>query len=259
MKVGVAGSSGFIGSHLVDDLERRGHEVLHLERPHFDAEPLDAIVNLCGESIMTGLRWSEAKKKRIYDSRILSTRRLIARHQPSLLISASGVNYYGSRPGVTLDETAPAGHSFLSKVCEDWEKETAKAPGRSVSLRFGIVLSSDGGAYPRLKAPFRFGDGHMYYSWIHLHDLLRIIVYVLENDTLSGPVNACAPHPIAQRALVETIHGKSYPLPLFLPRLFFGQKAEETLLSDIKAIPKKLLDSGFQFTYPNFRDALIEL
>lgn len=259
MKVGVAGSSGFIGLHLIDYLERKGHEVVILERPDFEAEPLDAIVNLCGENIMSGWRWTSAKKERILRSRIETTRKLIEKHQPKIFVSASGVNYYGSRPGETLYESSTPGSSFLSQVCQAWEKEIAKAPGRSVALRFGIVLSNHGGAYPRLKGPFRIGDGHMHYSWIHLHDLLRIIYYVLEHDEFSGAVNACAPHPITQRALVETVHGDSYPMPAFLLKLLLGQKAEETIFSDIKAIPKKLLDHGFHFTYPNFHDALIEL
>lgn len=259
MKIGIAGAKGFIGLHLCDYLERKGHEVIPLERPDYEAEPLDAIVNLSGENIINGWFWTREKKKRIFQSRIDSTRKLIAKHRPKLFISASGVNYYGSRPGETLDESSSPGNSFLSRVCQAWENEALKAPHRSVVLRFGVVLSSHGGAYSHLKAPFRLGDGHMYYSWIHLHDLLRIINYVIEHEEFSGPVNACAPHPITQRALVETVHGKSYPIPAFIPKLIFGQKAKELFFSDIKAIPRKLLDHGFQFTYPNFSDALIEL
>ena len=258
MKIGIVGASGFLGSYLAPFLRDKGHEVFAFDRAHLENIPCDAVVNLAGEPIAEG-RWTAKKKERILASRTETTKKIVSTLQPKCLISASGIGYYGHRPEAIVDESSPKGEGFLSDVCEAWEKEALQAPGRVVCLRFGVILSNRGGAYDKLKQPFRFGAGAHYISWIHLHDAARAILWALTHEELKGAVNVCTPHPLTQKQFVETINGRSFPLPIALIRCIFGEKADGLLLQDTHAHPSRLIRSGFTFIYPSLRDALIEL
>lgn len=255
MKIGIVGASGFLGSYLLPFLESKGHEVFAFNRHTLTPTPCDAVINLAGESIAEG-RWTPLKKEHILKSRIETTRQIVTQLKPRCLLSASGIGYYGNRPGILLDESSSKGDGFLGEVCEAWEHEASLAPGRVAYLRFGVILAKEGGAFNKLKMPFRFGQGNHHLSWIHLYDAARAIEWILKDDTLKGPFNLCTPHPLTQRQFIETIQGWSLPLPLPLIRSLFGDKADGLLLQDTRATPKKLLLSGFTFIYPTLKDAL---
>jgi uncharacterized protein (TIGR01777 family) len=258
MKIGIVGSSGLVGSYLVPFLAEKGYEVFALHHTNLQGPPCDVIINLAGEPIATG-RWTKRKKTRILESRVSIAEKIAKELKPKCLISASGVGYYGDRPGIRLTEESEKGVGFLSDVCEAWEKAANEAPGRVVCLRFGVILSNRGGAYEKLKQPFRFGHGNNHITWIHLHDVARAILWVLTHEELKGPINICAPHPLTQRQFVETINGRSFPIPRFLIHWLFGEKADGLILQDTAVHPTRLLQSGFTFTYPTLKDALIEL
>ena len=258
MKIGIVGASGLVGSYLAPFLRGKGHEVFAFNHAHLEPVPCDAVINLSGEPIAEG-RWTANKKKHIFDSRVETTQKIVAELKPKCLISASAVGYYGHRPGAVLTETSTKGTGFLPGVCEAWEKAASQSPGRVACLRFGVILSNRGGAYAKLKQPFRFGKGDNHISWIHLHDVARAILWVLTHETLEGPINVCSPYPLTQRQFVETINGRSFPLPARLIHFLFGEKADGLILQDTEVHPSRLLHSGFTFTYPTLKDALIEL
>ena len=293
MDILISGSTGLIGSALAASLTRRGDRVVRLVRrgprpgqaevPWDPAvgeldptrlEGLDAVVHLAGENIATG-RWTARKKARIRSSRVEGTRLLatalacVAR-PPKVLVTASGVNYYGDRADETLDEESGPGRGFLADVCRGWEAAAAPAANggiRVVTLRMGMVLAAKGGALAKMLTPFRFGlggrigSGRQYVSWIALDDLLAVFLHVLAKETLAGPVNATAPNPATNaelaRALGSVLHRPAFlRLPAVLARLMFGEMADDLLLASIRAVPKKLLASGFAFQYPDLRSAL---
>lgn len=235
---------------------------------------IDAVVHLAGESI-TGGRWTAEKKQRIRESRILGTRLLsesIAHLStpPKVLISTSAVGYYGDRGEDLLDEDSGPGTGFLPDVCLAWEKETAPASRKGVRvsiLRIGIVLSAAGGALSKMLPAFRMGvggkigSGQQYMSWIALEDLVGIIEYAIQNESLHGPVNAVAPNPVSNRTFTKTL-GKvlSRPTCLTLPRvaarIVFGEMADALLLSSARVVPARLTDKNFQFHCKALEDAL---
>ena len=293
MDILISGSTGLIGSALAAYLTRRSDRVIRLVRagPRPDQaevpwdpaageldptrlEGLDAVVHLAGENIATG-RWTARKKARIRSSRVEGTRLLatalgrLAR-PPKVLVTASGVSYYGDRADETLDEDSGPGRGFLADVCRDWEEAAALAAKggiRVVTLRMGMVLAAKGGALARMLTPFRFGlggrigTGRQYVSWISLHDLLAIFLHVLHNESLAGPVNATAPNPTTNaefaRALGSVLRRPTFlRLPAALAHLMLGEMADDLLLASIRAVPKKLQKSGFAFQYPDLRSAL---
>lgn len=288
MKVAVTGSSGLIGSALVAQLRDCAKLVRRDPRPGSNEikwdperglidraalEGLDAVVHLAGENIAG--RWDEGKKARIRDSRIKGTALLSdalagLSQKPKVFVCASAVGYYGDRGDEVLTEESPPGSGFLAEVCRLWEAATepaAKSGIRVVNLRIGIVLSKDGGALARMLTPFKLGlggpigSGRQYMSWIDLDDLIRIISYVMEAESLSGPVNAVAPNPVTNaeftRALGRALSRPAFlPLPAFAARLAFGQMADELLLASARVRPEKLLSSGFQFNYPDIDSSL---
>ncbi len=296
MKVFVTGSTGLIGSALAPHLEAQGHQVLRLVRSKGLTENsalswnpqtgdidlsglsrLDAGVHLAGENIAGG-RWTRAKKARIRDSRIQGTRLLceaLARLEkpPRALVSASAVGYYGDRGDEVLDEASEPGSNFLAETCRAWEgaTEAAERAGiRVVHLRFGVVLSSQGGALAKMLLPFRwglggrFGTGRQYMSWIALGDAVRAASHALTTEALRGPVNAVAPNPVTNRqftkALGRVLHRPTVcTLPAPVALLVLGQMADELLLSGARAVPKRLLASGFEFRFPALEGALQHL
>lgn len=294
MKIAIAGASGLIGKALIPFLESAGHEVFLLKRGETDRsvqiaydpekewidiqkmEGIEAVINLAGESIMG--RWSESKKKRILDSRVKTTS-LISRslaslkQRPKLLINASAVGYYGNRGDMALNETTPKGTGFLSDVADVWEKSAHSAEGagiRVVYVRFGVVLSTQGGALKQMLTPFklglggRLGDGQQYMSWIAIDDVLGAIYHILNRDEIRGAVNVVAPHPVRNceftTALGRILNRPTpFPIPAFIIKLLLGQMGVELLLASTKALPKRLQETGYPFLYPTIEQALLKL
>jgi len=236
----------------------------------------DAVINLAGSSIFA--RWSDEAKRMLVDSRVLTTRNVVdalSRVQPApLLVSCSAVGYYGGHEddGV-LDEAAPPGEDFLARLGVAWETEARRAEelgARVVLTRFGIVLGRGGGALAQMAPAFKYalgsplGSGRQWFSWIHWEDLLRILLFVIEKGTMAGPVNCTAPNPVQNRELTQTLakvlHRWAFlpAVPGFAMKLALGEFAD-VLLKGQRVVPKRLLDEGFQFNYPNLREALENL
>lgn len=292
MRILVTGSSGLIGSALTSSLNAAGHEIVRLVRfaaapspqeifwnpealvlDHKKLEGLDAVVHLAGDNLGES-RWTTAKKVRIRQSRVDSTRLLcesLARlsRPPRVLASASGVGFYGSRGSETLTEESPTGHGFLAQVCREWETATAPALEKGIRvlfLRFGVVLSRSGGALAKMLLPFQLGlggtlgGGKQYWSWISLDDAVRAIEQVLGINQISGPVNIVSPEPVTNCeftiTLAETLKRPSFfSMPAWAARWTLGEMAEELLLTSTRVHPAKLLASGFVFRDQSLKDA----
>lgn len=292
-RVLITGASGLIGSALGDALGRDGHQVVPMTRSRSgggegaivwrpdarqlnaaDLEGADVIVHLAGENL-AGLRWTEKKKRAIRDSRVEGTSLLagaIAKleRKPSVFVCASAVGIYGSRGDAVLDESSGAGTGFLAEVCQEWERacEPAREAGvRVVNTRFGLVLSSKGGALKAMLTPFRLGlggvvgSGAQWWSWVALEDAVRAIQFVMERSDLAGAVNVTAPEPVTNRAFTKML-GKVLarptvlPLPEFVAKLVLGEMADEMLLSSTRVQPRRLVDAGFAFRYAQLEEAL---
>jgi uncharacterized protein len=291
MRVLLTGASGLVGSALIPSLEKAGAHVVPLLRskprggmPFWDPqagiidqallEDFDVVVHLAGENLSSG-RWTNAHIARIRDSRVEGTRLLCnalasLKRPPKTLISASAIGYYGHRGDTLLDEFSPPGDTFLAKVCIDWEAATdsARESGiRVVNVRIGVVLSGEGGALQKMLPPFKLGlggvlgDGTAYMSWIALPDLVSVIHHCIDTPEIEGPVNALTPNPVTNReftqALAKVLHRPAIlPAPAFAIRLLFGRMADEMLFASVRAMPKRLLESGFQFQHPEIEQAL---
>jgi uncharacterized protein (TIGR01777 family) len=294
LQVAVTGSRGLVGSTLVPLLTTGGHKVRRIVRSatsggdvawdpaaeSCDVSALngvDAVVHLAGENI-AGARWNAGVKKRIRDSRVHGTRILceaLARlaSPPKVLVTASAVGYYGSRGEELLDEGSPAGNGFLADVARDWEHATcpAREAGiRVVQMRFGMILSPQGGALNKMLMPFRLGgggcvgSGSQWWSWISIDDAAGAIHHALMTDSLSGPVNAVAPDPVTNAEFTGTL-GRVLRRPTFvhLPaiavRLALGEMAVELLLASTRVKPTLLTETGYEFRHPTLELALRHL
>ena len=276
MKVAIAGASGLIGTHLSKALRARGDEAIRLPRAGaapIQVEGTDAVVNLAGASV-AGKRWSPAWKKEILDSRVLTTRALAdairaAAKKPRVLVNASAVGYYGGRGDEVLDEGSAPGNDFLAGVVKEWEREAQRAGVRSVQVRTGVVLAKEGGALMRMLLPFKafvggpIGSGKQWFPWIHVADEVAAILWCIDSDALSGPVNLVAPGIVTMKdfaqALGRALHRPAlFPVPAAPLRILLGEMAE-VLLDGQRAVPKKLLDSGFRFRFAAVDEALRDL
>lgn len=293
MKVLITGATGLVGKRLQESLTSGGHEMLLASRaePQSEAyirwdantgfteperlEGLDAVVHLAGESVF-GLRWSDEKKKAIMESRVNGTRSLVEalaklKNRPKVLVSASAIGFYGSRGDEELTESSAAGdNTFLAEVARAWESEARRAEDagiRTVLLRVGMVLSRDGGALATMLTPFKLGvggvvgSGKQWMSWIEVDDLVEVINFVIENENIRGAVNACAPNPVTNEQFTKTLGDVLYrptflPLPEFAVAMVLGEMGDELLLSSERVIPKRLMDAGFEFRYPELKPAL---
>ncbi len=294
MRILVSGSTGLIGSPLVERLQSEGHKVVRLirrgtapggsdmieydlEENTIDAgrlEHADAVIHLAGENVATG-RWSSELKQEIYRSRVASTQLLAETIQgleakPKVFMCASAIGYYGGRGDEFVDEDSPVGDDFLARVCQDWEaaaESVADAGVRTVRMRIGVVLSPEGGALGKLLPPFRLGgggvigSGDQYMSWIDRTDLLNAMMHILHGEEIHGALNLVSPAPVTNRHFTKTLgtvleRPTVVPLPASIVKLTFGEMGESLLLSSIRAVPKRLLDSGFVFSYPDLYDAL---
>jgi uncharacterized protein len=295
LRILVTGSSGLIGSSLIPFLTTGGHSVVRLVRAppagategetvlwdpvagRLDASALegfDAVIHLAGEGLM-GFRWTEAKKARIRDSRINGTRLLCEalaslKKPPRVLLSASAVGFYGHRGSEILHEESEPGTGFLAGLCRAWELATKPAADRGirvVHLRTGVALSPAGGALGAMIVPFLLGlggpigDGWQFMSWIAIDDVVGAIHHALMTDTLAGPVNVVGPYVAANRDFARTLGAvverpAFLRLPAFVARVAMGEVADELLLASTRVEPRKLIDSGFIFHYPELEGAL---
>ncbi len=291
MKVAVTGSSGLIGSSLISFLSEKDitfSKILR-ENPKEDEiswkpedgdwnsafdEGIDGIVHLAGENIASG-KWTKKKKEKIRSSRIEGTKRLCEHilklpTTPSVLVCASAIGYYGDRGMEFLNEGSSRGSGFLPDVCVGWEEATesvSKAGIRVVNVRFGVVLSKDGGALAKMLTPFKMkmggkiGRGTQYMSWVAIDDVTGAIYHTLVTDSLKGPVNVTAPNPATNKEFTDTL-GKVLnvptvmPMPAFAAKFAFGEMAKDLLLASTKVAPKRLADSGYEFQYPELENAL---
>ena len=300
MKILVAGSTGLVGTALVHALARDGHTVCRLVRPEssvgsgtkdgFDVawNPAtgelggagvgpDAVVNLAGASIAGG-RWTAQRKSLLRSSRIETTRALVnalARMnvRPSVLVSASAIGIYGNRGDETLTEETQPGVDFLAGVAQEWEGEALKAEAlgiRVVLARFGIILAREGGAFPKMMLPFKFGaggklgSGKQWMSWIALEDVVGILRFAIEKTSLRGAINVVSPKPLPNaeftNVLAKTMHRPSiFPAPAFALRLALGEMADALLLSSQRVLPSSLEKAGHRFLHPDLSATLRNL
>ncbi len=294
MKILITGASGLIGKALHTSFEEKGYEMLLGSRsePKDDGhirwnmdtgfadedlpgiEGMDAVIHLAGENV-SGLRWTEEKKKAIRDSRVFGTRTIIEafarlEKKPKVFITGSAIGFYGDRGDDEMTETSSAGQTFLAEVCREWEAESRRAEDmgiRTVLLRTGIVLSKDGGALATMLTPFKLGvggvvgSGKQWMSWVSLDDVIAIINFALDNESLRGAVNVVAPNPVTNEEFTKTLGSVLYrptffPLPEFAVNLVFGEMGDALLLDSTRVIPKRLNDAGFEFKYTQLKAAL---
>ncbi|MGQ9863886.1 MAG: TIGR01777 family oxidoreductase [Bacteroidia bacterium] len=285
MRILVVGGKGFIGSALKAHLQK-AHEVWiltrqkNLPKPYLswdgktlppDLPDVDVLINLSGQNIMNR-RWSPAYKKQLLLSRVLPTQACITwlRQQKTypLYLQASAVGYYGAQTETVVEETAPPGKDFLAQLCQQWEKIAQESPVPPYLLRFGIVLGR-GGALTKLLMPFQWGiapilgSGEQPFSWIHIHDVVESILFLIEKKPPAGPYNLVAPNWVTYKELIETLR-RLYPrrVPLSVPEKllswFLGERAE-LLTKGQKAYPRQLLNAGYTFRYPTIEAALRNL
>jgi uncharacterized protein (TIGR01777 family) len=292
MRILVTGSSGLIGTDLVRTLRGDGHDVRRLvrhspagsdqsqwnpDRGEIDDNALDgvdAVIHLAGVAVAKPL-WTASHKRAVMDSRVNGTTTIakaVAAHsdQVKVLISASAVGWYGERGEEVLEETAPSGQGFLAEVVRAWEASTASASDagvRVVNLRTGIVLSPDGGALGMVLPLFKvgvggkLGSGQQWMPWITLEDEVGAIRFLLDNDSVSGPVNICGPSPVRNSDYTAAIgHALHRPtlatVPGFALRLVLGGFADEGALVSQHVVPRTLTDAGFQFAHTDINEAL---
>lgn len=236
----------------------------------------DAVINLAGATIFT--RWSRSSKEMILDSRVLTTKNLVKAlkgggGKETLFLSTSAVGYYGFHGDEELDEESPSGEDFLATVSKEWEAaalDAASLGARVIILRFGIVLGREGGALKQMMPVFKkylgspLGSGKQWFSWIHERDLADIYTFLMDQKEISGPINCTAPHPVRNRELTRAL-GDALGKPTFMPavpgfmmKMVMGEFGS-MLLKGQRVIPRKLLDKGFHFRFPEIQEALADL
>jgi uncharacterized protein (TIGR01777 family) len=299
MKIFITGGTGFVGGHLTSRLIQAGNEVTILTRSgrgtekgaagisYVQGDPTqkgpwqeaignhEVIINLAGASIFS--RWSDEQKKAIRESRIHTTRNIVEgipspAAKKIALFSTSAVGYYGFCGDEELIENSPPGNDFLSRLAVEWEGEACKAKEKAIRvviMRFGIVLGEKGGALGQMIPLFKkyiggpIGSGKQWFSWIHIQDLADAIVFLTKHAEISGPVNICSPNPVRNQDLAKSL-GKALHRPSFLAAPGFMVKwvlgeLGSVILQGQRVIPRKLLDHGFVFQYPEIQKALQNL
>ncbi|MCF6309931.1 MAG: TIGR01777 family oxidoreductase [Sulfurimonas sp.] len=282
MKIAISGKSGLVGSKLEKMFQLQHNEVVGLKvRDNTDVETLskeiekcDILINLSGTTILA--RWSDSYKKKLYDSRINTTKKLVeamslCKEKPKLFISASAVGIYKSDE-VHDDDSEVYADDFLSHICKDWEAEAQKAEDlgvRSVQTRFGVIYAKEGGAMQKMLPPFKMGvggkigSGEQIVSWIHIDDLLRAYEFIVKAPSISGSVNFTAPYPLSnseQTVILGNVLKRStlFTVPSFILKLIFGE-GSTVMLDSKEVIPTKLINNGFVFNYEKFEDALKDI
>ncbi len=293
MKVLVSGASGLVGGAVVQAFLDAGHDVSRLVRRRISVsendyfwdpaagkldpvalEGVDVLIHLGGDNIADG-RWTPEKKKRIRDSRVDSTKLLAEtaaklERPPKTFLCASAIGFYGDRGNETLDEGSGPGTGYLPEVCQAWEAacQPARDKGiRVVNLRFGIILSPDGGPLANMLKPFKLGvggkigTGEQYYSWVSLPDVVRAMEFIIDVPSLEGPVNIVTPNPVTNLKFTKTLGAvlsrpTVLPMPAFAARLAFGEMADGLLLASARVIPDKLRDAAFTFQHDQLGNCL---
>jgi hypothetical protein len=296
MKILITGGTGFVGTQLTSRLIQDGHEVTILTRSlkgakgsspgisYLEGDPTrngpwqesiknhDAAINLAGASIFS--KWTEEHKKAIRESRVSTTRNIVEGivsrpERPFILFSTSAVGYYGFCGDEELVEDSPPGNDFLARIAKEWEGEALKARekgARVVITRFGIVMGEKGGALSQMIPLFEkyvggpIGSGKQWFSWVHIKDLAEAFAFLLKHPEISGPVNVCSPNPVRNKdlakALGKALHKPSFlPAPGFMVKLVLGEFGS-VILEGQRVIPKRLLENGFVFQYPDIHKAL---
>ncbi|MEV0477050.1 TIGR01777 family oxidoreductase [Streptomyces prunicolor] len=290
-RIAVTGASGLIGSALVRSLTADGHEVVRLVRrgargadevcwdpegQYVDAAGLDgcdAVVNLAGAGVGDH-RWTDAYKKTVRDSRVLGTAALAEAvasldRPPRVWVNGSAIGFYGETGDRAVDESAPPGDGFLPALCTEWEEATApvqEAGVRTVFARTGLVVAREGGAWAKLfplyKAGLggRFGNGRQYWSFVALHDEVAAIRHLIDTDGLSGPFNLTAPNPVTNREIAAAMgrvlrRPNLFTVPAPALKLVLGEMSGDVLGSQ-RVLPKRLLESGFTFAFPEIEGAI---
>ncbi len=299
MKIFIIGGTGFIGDPLIKHIIKEEHEVTVLARSISRTENLppqaislvddqlkpgkwqeiagqaDVIINLAGKPIMT--RWTKKARKEILESRILATRMAVdaipaERAEQMTLINANAVGYYGNSGDALMTEKSLPGQGFLAEICQRWQEEAeagAKKGARIVIPRLGAVLGRDGGALAQMLMPFRLGlggrlgSGKQWFSWIHIHDLVRALLFVAENNKLTGVINMCSPEPVTNLTLTKTLakvlnRPAILPVPAIMLKMVMGGSAEIALESQ-RVLPEVLKHAGFTFDFPSLEAALNNL
>jgi uncharacterized protein (TIGR01777 family) len=299
--ISIAGGTGFIGRHLSEELLKDGYKVLISSRnpdrvrdefknfeifkwnpltEDFPAEIIersDVVLNFIGENISK--RWTEDVKRKLRESRIISTRKIVnsfsrVDSKGKLFISASAIGIYGSKRDELLDENSSLGDDFLAQLCRDWEAEARKAEQYGVRvaiLRIGIVLGKNGGFLARLYPLFKLGlggkigDGRAWMSWIHIDDLARVVKFGVENENFTGVYNVVSPKPVTNEEFTKIFakvlkRPAILPVPVFALKILFGKELTEiALTSSIRVKPARLLEARFEFKYPEIELALRDL
>jgi len=296
MKVFITGGTGFVGTQITSRLIQDGHQVTILTRSlkgakgslpeisYLEGDPTkkgpwqeaikthDAVINLAGASIFS--KWTEEHKKAIRESRVNTTRNIVEGmpshpERPFTLFSTSAVGYYGFCADEERTEESPPGNDFLARTAVEWEGEALKARekgARVVITRFGIVMGEKGGALSQMIPLFKkyiggpIGSGKQWFSWVHIKDLVEAFVFLIKHPEISGPVNVCSPNPVRNRdlakALGKALHRPSFfPAPGFMVKLVLGEFGS-VILEGQRVIPKRLLENGFVFRYPDIGKAL---
>jgi uncharacterized protein (TIGR01777 family) len=297
MKIFITGGTGFVGERLVEKFIGEGHQITLLTRGGKRGKALgsgitvlagdpiregdwqnevpdhDVAINLAGASIFA--RWTKEAKRQIRESRILTTRHLVAAMKGNrlhTLISASGVGYYGSSGDEIVTEDSPPGGGFLAQLSQDWEREARRAEEMGVRVlctRFGVVLGEKGGALGQMIPLFRkflggpLGSGKQWFSWIHREDLVAAFLFLLDHSQISGPVNFTSPQPVRNKELAEAL-GEALARPSFVraPEFLLHWVLGEfgsMLLEGQRVVPQKLQEKGFPFQYPEIRSALAQI
>lgn len=297
MNILITGGTGFIGKELRETLLKTGNNLVIITRnpkkyedesasnQRFiswdddlvsEMENADVVINLAGENLF-GQRWNEQVKENIYNSRIDSTRSLVeamgaAEKKPSIFISASASGIYGDQGDTILTEEFEAANDFLAKVCKDWEEESQKAGElgvRVVNPRIGIVLEEGGGALEKMIPPFKFfvggpiGDGKQHMSWIHRSDLVKALIFPIDNEKLEGAYNVCSPNPATMNEVADTLgdvmnRPSFFRVPKFALDIVLGEAAQP-ITGSIRMQPKKLQVSGFEFRFEELEEALADI
>ncbi len=278
-KIAIVGSNGFIGTHMQSFFKSEGFTILPLGKEDTQKsiaeitrvlEGIDIVINLAGAPIIH--RWSTSYKKILYNSRIITTRKLVSamsqmEKKPELFISTSAIGIYAT-DGPMSESNYTYSNSFLAKICKDWEAEAQQANDftRVIIFRFGVVLGKGGGALSKMLPAFKLGiagtigDGSEPFSWVHIDDLLSAYIFVFDNDKMEGTFNLSAPNPVTNKVLTKTL-GKVLhrptviPLPKFVLKFLFSEGA--TVLTEGQSVvPERLLKNNFTFKYPVIEEAL---
>ncbi|MDD3835959.1 MAG: TIGR01777 family oxidoreductase [Sulfurimonas sp.] len=282
IKIAICGVSGLVGSKLKEMFESKHNEVIGVKvRDNTKVEDIakqieacDVLINLSGTTILA--RWSDEYKKGLYSSRINTTKKLVdamrlCKQKPKLFINASAIGIYDSK--LKHDEDSnDLSDDFLASICKDWEAEARRASEigvRNVQTRFGVIYAKEGGAMAKMLPPFKMGvggkigNGKQIVSWIHIDDLVRAYEFIIKTPELSGAINFTTKHSLSnneQTKIMGDVLNRPtfFTVPEFVLRLIFADGA--TVMLDSKDVyPKKLLESGFEFKYPYFEDALREI